>query len=83
MEAKKTELIATIGTTVAGKIKQLNHQKDFCVSKLDATKSLIKYTDEVVKEANAAAFLQVSSSLNGRYTYNFLGNYDNEVLRSI
>ncbi|XP_066929096.1 E3 ubiquitin-protein ligase TRIM9-like [Clytia hemisphaerica] len=66
LEEKKTQLIASIGGRVAGKLDILNKQREECSSNHRMMTGLLAYVDEVTKEEDPAVFLLISSALSSR-----------------
>ena len=66
LDVKKQELLASIASAVQTKITSLKEQKEKCDGRLTATKGLLEYTNEAIKESDHATFLLISNSLCSR-----------------
>ena len=69
LDVKKQELLASIASAVQTKITSLKEQKEKCDGRLTATKGLLEYTNEAIKESDHATFLLISNSLCSRCVF--------------
>ena len=69
LDVKKQELLASIASAVQTKITSLKEQKEKCDGRLTATKGLLEYTNEALKESDHATFLLISNSLCSRCVF--------------
>ena len=69
LDVKKQELLASIASAVQTKITSLKEQKEKCDGRLTATKGLLEYTNEAIKESDQATFLLISNSLCSRCVF--------------